>query len=311
MIVFDVTSALFMLDPRRLLTFREVALRRSFSHAAEALALTQPAVSLQVRALETQIGVRLIERRRGLFALTPTGELLLAHANQVADRLRLAETQLGELLSSQRRRLRLGAFPSILAAVVPSAIGRLRESADNLELSATEGSTEELVLRLRDGRLHVAVCFQDAAAAPRDHEGLRRRDLFTESMVAAVGPEHRLAGRKRIKLAELAEDPWIAATPDGLIYRACVAAGFEPRIAYSTGDPLAIRGLIAAGLAVSLMPRLLTAHLHGVSTAAVAGGGPRRIVYALTPTSGAHPLAEPFLDALCAEAAPYIGSGRS
>ena len=300
-----------MLDPRRLLTFREVARRRSFSHAAEALALTQPAVSLQVRALETQLGVRLIERRRGLFALTPTGELLLAHADQVADTLRLAETQLVELLSTERSRLRLGAFPSILAAAVPGAVGRLRDSVDDLELSASEGSTEELVSRLRDGRLHVAVCFQDAALLPREHEGLRRRELFTEPMVAAVGPGHRLAGRKRIRLSELAGDAWIAATPDGLIYRACVAAGFEPRIAYSTGDPLAIRGLVASGLAVSLMPRLLTAQMHGISMPTVAGDGPCRTVYGLTPSSGAHPLAGPFLDALCAEAAPQVAPGRS
>jgi DNA-binding transcriptional LysR family regulator len=300
-----------MLDPRRLLTFREVARRRSFSRAAEALALTQPAVSLQVRALETQLGVRLIERKRGLFELTPTGQLLLTHADQIADSLRLAETQLGELLSTDRRRLRLGAFPSILAAVVPAAVGRLRASADDLELSATEGSTEELLRHLRDGGLHVAVCFQDAAADRREHDGLRRRDLFTEPMLAAVGPEHRLAGRKRIRLTELSDDTWIAATPDGLIYRTCVAAGFEPRIAYSTGDPLAIRGLVAAGLAVSLMPQLLAAQLDGISTPAILGERPHRSVYGLTPPSGAHPLAEPFLDALCAEAAPYVGPGPS
>jgi DNA-binding transcriptional LysR family regulator len=291
-----------MVDPRRLLTFREVARRRSFSKAAEALALTQPAVSLQVRALETQLGVRLIDRRRGRFALTSAGDLLLAHADQLADRLCLAEAQLDEALSSERTRLRFGAFPSILSAVFPGAVRRVRASVEDLELSAIEGSTDDLVGGVRDGRLHVAVCFQDASQDRREHDGLLRRDLFTEPMLAAVGPGHRLARRKRIRLAELTEDTWIAATPDGLIYRACVSAGFEPHISYLTGDPLAIRGLIAAGLGVSLMPRLLAPHLRGISTAAVSGDGPRRTVYALMPTAGAHPAVGPFLDALGAEA---------
>ena len=98
-----------MLDPRRLIVFREVAKRRSFSHAAAALSLTQPAVSQQIRALETQLGERLIVRGRTSFALTSTGELLYAHAEALAERLQLAETQLGEALAEKRRRLRIGA----------------------------------------------------------------------------------------------------------------------------------------------------------------------------------------------------------
>ena len=69
-----------MLDPRRLLTFREVALHQSFSRAAVALSLTQPAVSQQIRRLEVQLGERLIERGRGSFTLTAAGELLLGSA---------------------------------------------------------------------------------------------------------------------------------------------------------------------------------------------------------------------------------------
>jgi DNA-binding transcriptional LysR family regulator len=292
-----------MLEPRRLLTFREVALRRSFSRAAEALSLTQPAVSQQVRALETQLGTRLIERRRGLFELTPTGELLLAHAEAVAERLRLAETQLTETRASERIRLRLGAFPSVLAGLVPAAVTRLRETTGDLELSVVEGSTTTLVEQIRDGRMHVAICFQDAAEKPRVHEATRRHDLFDEPMVVVVAPTHRLAGRKRVRLRELAREPWIAATPDGLIYRACVASGFEPRISYMTGDPLAIRALVAAGLAVSLTPRLLAPYLSGVATITVSGDAPpRRALYGLTPELAAHELALPFLEAFCAEA---------
>src|ERR671917_2489358 len=100
-----------MLDPRRLLTFGEVARLGSFSRAAEALALTQPAVSQQVAALERQLGARLLERGPGGLTLTDAGALLLEHADVVHDRLELATGQLGELVGEHGRELRIGAFP--------------------------------------------------------------------------------------------------------------------------------------------------------------------------------------------------------
>ena len=116
-------------------------------------------------------------------------------------------------------------------------------------------------------------------------------------MFAAIGHGHRLAGRSRLRLSELRDDNWIAASPAGLIHRACVAAGFEPRVAYLTSDPLAIRALADAGLAVTLTPRLLAAQLHGISTPAVTAG-PRRAIYAVVPQTTRHPLVPPLLDCL-------------
>src|SRR3954447_26661281 len=111
-----------MIDPRRVLTFREVARLGSFSRAAEALSLTQPAVSQQVAALERQAGARLLERAPGGLSLTPAGELPLGHADVVADRLDLAAGQLAELVADAARELRIGAFPSALATRVPRAL---------------------------------------------------------------------------------------------------------------------------------------------------------------------------------------------
>src|ERR687893_866595 len=98
-----------MLDPRRLLTFREVARLRSFTHAADALALTQPAVSQQVSALERQLGVRLLDRGPGGPVPTAAGDLLLAHADAIADRLAQAAGQIAELAAADRETLRVGA----------------------------------------------------------------------------------------------------------------------------------------------------------------------------------------------------------
>src|SRR4051794_3299613 len=113
-----------MLDPRRVLTFREVARLGSFSRAADALALTQPAVSQQVGALERQLGARLLDRGPGGLTLTAAGRLLLEHADVVAARLELATGQLDELVAEHGRRLRIGAFPSALSTRVPRALAR-------------------------------------------------------------------------------------------------------------------------------------------------------------------------------------------
>ena len=118
-----------MLEPRRLLTFREVARRGSFSRAAEALALTQPAVSQQIAALEREVGAPLLDRGPGGLTLTATGELLLAHADALADRLAAVDAQLAELAGAREARLVVGAHPSALATIVPDAIAAWRAAA--------------------------------------------------------------------------------------------------------------------------------------------------------------------------------------
>jgi DNA-binding transcriptional LysR family regulator len=200
---------------------------------------------------------------------------------------------------SERRRLRLGAFPSALATVVPAAVERLVAAEPALEAEVREGRTEVLVDAVRTGELHLAVLFQDAALPPREEEGTERVDLFDEPFVAVLPQPHGLAGRERIRLAELAGDTWIMPSRAGLLHRACVAAGFEPRVAYLATDPIAIAALVAAGLCVSMTPRLLAGELARVAVADV-HDAPRRRVYALLPAAGVTPLARAFVDALAA-----------
>jgi DNA-binding transcriptional LysR family regulator len=282
-----------MLDPRRLLTFRAVARAGSFSAAARELSLTQPAVSQQVAALERQLGVRLLHRGPGGLTLTDAGATALEHAEALAGRLALADTQLAEL-ADDAGPLRVGGFPSALATLVPAAIERLVPR----RVQALEGTVEELAAGVADGSLHLALLFQDAAAPTRDHPGLRRHDLLVEPFVAAVGPRHRLARRRTIRLRELERDTWTAPSAHGILRNACVAAGFEPDLAFLTRDILAIRALVAADLAVTLTPRLIAGHLHGVRILELRDDPPRRSLYALTPRTGTTATARAFLDAV-------------
>jgi len=295
------------MDPRRVLTFRAVAHQRSFSRAARELALSQPSVSNQVAALEREIGARLLEREPGGLRLTGAGEILLEHADAIAERLQLAGEQLVAAAQGEHARLRIGAFPTALAALVPAAIARVRLRHPGITVTFAEGTDDELPARIRTGELHLAVGFQDAAEPRHEPPGVERRELFREEFRVALAPDHPLAGRPAVSLADLAGDDWTVAATDGLIVRACRAAGFEPSLVSITRDQLAIRGLISRGLAVTLVPQLLAEPFKDLALRPIAGGGPARDVYALLPPGGRHPLLAAALAALDATAAELRG----
>src|SRR3954469_595484 len=164
------------MDPRRVLTFRAVAHQRSFSRAARELALSQPSVSNQVAALEREIGARLLHREPGGLRLTREGEILLEHANAIAERFQLAAEQLAVAAHAQRTRLRIGAFPTALAGLVPAAIARLHDRYPDTKVTVDEGS-DDLPARVRAGQLHLAVSFQDTALPREEPASHLTRDL--------------------------------------------------------------------------------------------------------------------------------------
>ena len=290
------------MDSRRVLTFRAVAHQRSFSRAARELALSQPSVSNQIAALEREIGARLLNREPGGLTLTHEGEVLLEHADAIAERLQLADEQLALAAHGQRTRLRIGAFPTALAGLVPAAIARVRVRHPDTRVTVDEGGAD-LAARVRAGELHLALDFQDTALPRVQPAGLERRDLLQEHFMVALSPGHRLARQAQVRLADLSGDEWTAASNNGLIVRACRAAGFTPNLVSITHDQLAIRALIARGLAVTLAPQLLADAFKDLTLRPIAGPGPARDVYALLPPGDRHPLVAPTLDALHATAA--------
>ena len=284
------------MDPRRLLTYRAVAHRRSFSQAARDLALTQPSVSQQVAALERELGTRLLDRRPGGLKLTHAGAVLLEHADAVAERLELAGTQLAEIAGSERTTLRLGTFPTALATLVPAAVARLESARVVVE----EGASGALAERVRSGELHLAVTFQDAARPRQEPTGLERRELMRETFRIALAPGHPLADRESVALADLAGEDWTAPSTGGIIVRTCRAAGFEPRLTAITRDQLAIHALVEQGLAVTFVPALLTHAFLDLPLKPLTDAAPERDVFALLPPGGRHPLVEPAFEALAA-----------
>jgi|SRR5450755_2066869 molybdate transport repressor ModE-like protein len=298
------------MDVKRVLTFRAVAHHHSFSRAARELALSQPSVSAQVAQLEREIGAQLLERRPGGLRLTHEGKILLEHADAIAERFELAEAQLAAAAHGQRARLSIGALPTALAGFVPAAIARLRSRHPDTRVTFHEGTSEELSARVRSGELDLAIAYQESSTATPEPRGVVRHHLLHERFMVALHPGHSLVERPEVRLADLRDEDWTAALTDGLIVRACRAAGFEPNLVSITRDQLAIRALIMRGLAVTLAPELLADPFKDLALRPIADMTVERDVYALLPPGGRHPLLTPTLDALDTIAGELVAGRR-
>lgn len=291
------------MDPRRLLTFRTVAHERSFSQAARVLSLTQPSVSQQIAQLETEVGVRLLERGRGGLRLTHAGAVLLEHADVIATRLELAGRQLDGLAGARRAHLHLGVFPTAATSFVPSAIARLRQAHGDLRIRLSEGTADALEARLLSGAIDCALGYQDTTAARREIAGTHRVDLLQETFLIGLPPSHRLAGAPGpVALVDFADDDWIVPSTEGFLIQACRDAGFEPRVVSTTSDPLTTRGLIARGLGVGWVASLLVDDYTGIVARPLQDPVRRRDIYLLLPPGDRHPLVGQLTDAFTATA---------
>jgi DNA-binding transcriptional LysR family regulator len=251
-----------MLDVRRLRVFREVASHGSFSAAAEALSYTQSAVSQQIAALEREAGARLVERSARGVRLTDAGRALIAHTDAILARLADAEEELQAINGLCGGRLRLAAFPSACATLMPLAVATFRERHPGVELSLVPAEPDAGPTLLRSGEIDVALSIEATFTPPRtDAADLDALPLLEDPMYIMLPRDHPMASRSRLKLADLADEAWMIGTastcPDTSIFlRACQVAGFEPNIAFNLDDYNAIQGFVAAGMGVSFIPDL-------------------------------------------------------
>lgn len=237
--------------------FQTVARHGSITRAAQALRYTQSAVSRQIGVLEAEVGGRLFDRLARGVELTDEGRALLPHAEAVLDRLETAARDLDELRGLGGGRLRVGAFPTAVAALVPKALASMRSAHPEIALSLVEGMTPSLLERLLAGDADVAVVSY-SPAGQIDTTRFDLHHLLDERMFVAVARTHRLARRRTVRLAEFAGEPFIvgSATAENTLLRASLPAGFEPRIDIVAAEWTGKLGCVAAGLGVALIPAL-------------------------------------------------------
>src|SRR3954465_8175735 len=189
-----------MLDVRRMRVLREVAVRGSFSAAAEALSFTQSAVSQQIAALERETGTILVQRSARGVRLTESGEALVRHADAVLSRLAEAEAELEAIAGLRGGRLRMAAFESAGATLMPLAIADFRERHPAVELSMTLGEPEDTEPQLKSGDLDLALGF---GSRDGDDDGIERRFLVEDPMFLVLPRDHPLAHKRKLRLADL------------------------------------------------------------------------------------------------------------
>jgi DNA-binding transcriptional LysR family regulator len=245
------------MDTALLETFRQVARHGSISGAARRLAYTQSAVSRQVAALEVGFGVRLFDRRAGGVQLTEHGRCLQPHAESLLERLDHARRDLEALDRLEGGRLRIGAFDTANASLIPRAMATFATKWPSVSLSLVEGITRRQLARLESDDTDLAV----VSAFPGqslDHKRFDLVPLLEDAMLIAVPRSHRLARRRRrIRLADLGDERWIGAESsddDRLLGPARLTT--EARTDFPVREWTAKLGLVAAGLGITLIPTL-------------------------------------------------------
>ena len=309
-----------MLDVKRLKVLREVARTGSFSAAADELGYTQPAVSQQISALEREAGTRLLQRGARGVTLTDAGSALVDHSDAILARLAAAEEELEAIAGLRGGRLRLASFPTAGATLVPLAIAMFSDRHPDVELSLIEAEPEDALPRLRAGDLDVALTFEYSSLPGTAYEAVNEEvelvPLLDDPMYVALPLDHQFARRRTIRLEQLAEESWSQADCAGLCGRmhvaACEAAGFEPRVGFQSDDYNVVQGLVAAGVAISLIPELALSNLRDdVAIVSLGKRAPVRHVAAATLPSAVRSAAtDAMLEILVEAARNYEGQRR-
>ena len=257
---------------------REVAKHGSLSAAAVSLGYTQPAVSRQIAVLESETGVQLLRRQPQGVALTEAGRILIDRAQEIFARLERVEDELRAHTELEAGTLRISAFASAAAALLPMALVRFRERHPAVELIVTVLDPIDSLPLVRAGEMDIALCNQSdpnqsdprgaRTAPPSSWGALDAVPLFEDPMYVALPPRHPLADKPRLKLSDLAGEQWMLTTtttcPDAELFRrACQDAKLEPVVAFQYDDYAALLGFVAASVGVSVIPDMVARNARG------------------------------------------------
>jgi DNA-binding transcriptional LysR family regulator len=262
-------------DPHLLRTFVTVVRLSSFSAAAAELGYTQAAVSQQIATLESDLRIRLLDRRP--VSPTEAGQRLLEHATPILLRLDAARADVMRMAGTPAGRLTAGMSPLAAPAVIAAALAELRQSLPRLDLTVLVASRERVAAQVASGFLDLGIV--DGIAAPSDPLPLSEISPLTatgmaEDRLAVVLPaSHPLARRDGLRLTDLADARWIdapgVAAPLADLRRATSADGFRAALRYDGNDLRGLAALAAAGHGLTLLPEAVARNLDGCAAVPV------------------------------------------
>ena len=266
-----------MLNLRRLMVFREVARRGSFSLAAEALSYSQPAVSHHITTLEREVGAKLLDRgSRGELTLTEVGVVMLAQADIVLDAAAAAEREIDQTLNGDGE-IHVGVTGG--APIIADALVRFHRAEPTAEVKLFEGDRIDAITALRAGELDIALIVDDPDKPLPPDAKFEAELLYDDPMLLVLPQQHPLADSQNVDLSELSDESWVDRVSDTspwashhpglstpawskMLKSACHDAGFEPSIAISARNPLTVQRLVVAGVGIALLSELALADPH-------------------------------------------------
>jgi LysR family transcriptional regulator, transcription activator of glutamate synthase operon len=228
----------------------------NFTRAAANEHVAQPALSQQIRRLEDELGLALVERTTRHVALTEAGEILVARARRALAELEGASTELQALRGMDTGHITIGAIHTMGPVDLSLPLALFHDRHPGVGLTVREDSSEEMAEMLRVDELDLA--FLSVTERVEAH-GLGLHQLVSEELVVLLPVDHALSGRPQVKMAELAEEQFIAfrvgARLRELLFAAGRQAGFEPRVTLESNESQRIRRLVARGFGVAILPR--------------------------------------------------------
>ena len=239
--------------------FLMVAERRSFTRAAEALFLSQPAVTQQIQSLEREVGERLFERQGRRITLTPAGEAFYPFVSRALALLAEGQAAVGEVRAGLTGRVILAAGPTTTIFTLPPVLAAFRQTCPRVQLLVQTGTSREVTDRVADGRADVGI-----VTTVYEQEELLHTALFRDEILFVVRGGHPLAAGVApdgaATRAALVAEPFIL-FPRGTGFRAYVeqwfaARGVAPRVTMELDSAEAVKAMVAAGLGAAAVPRV-------------------------------------------------------
>ncbi|MBY0096664.1 LysR family transcriptional regulator [Mesobacillus maritimus] len=242
------------MELRQLQYFAEVAKREHVTEAAAHLHVAQSAVSLQISKLEDELGVSLFERVGRNVKLTQIGKSFLTHVKKALKELDNAKQHVEEFLDPEQGTIKVGYPTSLASHLLPTIVSAFREKNPKISFHLNQGSYASLIEAVKNGDLDLAFL----GPVPTNEADIKGTTLFTESLSALVHIGHPLAKNKSLSLTDLRSDDFVL-FPKGYVLRqlvvdACKQAGFSPNITSEGEDMDALKGLVSAGIGMTLLP---------------------------------------------------------
>jgi len=263
------------------------------TEAASALGTSQPTLSRALGRLEDELGVRIFERLPTGVAPTADGELVLEAAHDLVARHDLLRATLANRVDPDTGLVRLAFLDSMATTLVPRLLRAFHAEAPGLKVALSQEPAHEIRRDLDRGTVELGLTMDRS-------DDLAWLPVRRERLVVVVPPTHRLRGRKRVDLAELADDELVT-TPVGYAHSVIVQAlfaevGVVPRISFESADLATIEGLVSAGLGVAVVPEVFAGQSGSVGLALSSAGATRTIGLSWRTDRPLAPPAERFVD---------------